>query len=35
MEQVEFSNIVILNKTDLVNKEQQQDILERINITPR
>ena len=32
MEQVEFSNIVILNKTDLVNKEQQQDILERINI---
>ena len=32
MEQVEFSNIVILNKTDLVNKEQQEDILERINI---
>ena len=32
MEQVEFSNIVILNKTDLVNKEQQEDILERISI---
>ena len=32
MEQVEFSNIVILNKTDLINEEQQQDILERINI---
>merc|ERR1711990_990629 len=32
MEQVEFSNVVILNKTDLVNKEQQQDILDRISI---
>ena len=29
---MEFSNIVILNKTDLINEEQQQDILERINI---
>ena len=32
MEQVEFSNIVILNKEDLVNKEQQQDIMDRISI---
>ena len=32
MEQVEFSNIVVLNKTDLVNEEQQQDILDRISI---
>ena len=32
MEQVEFSNVVILNKTDLVNEEQQQDILDRISI---
>lgn len=32
MEQVEFSNIVILNKTDLINEEQQHDILERISI---
>ena len=32
MEQVEFSNIVILNKTDLINEDQQHDILERINI---
>ena len=32
MEQVEFSNVVILNKEDLVNAAQQQDILERIAI---
>merc|ERR1719234_1317910 len=32
MEQVEFSNVVILNKTDLVKEEQQQDILDRIEI---
>ena len=32
MEQVEFSNVVILNKTDLVNEEQQLDILDRISI---
>ena len=32
MEQVEFSNVVILNKTDLVNEEQQFDILDRISI---
>ena len=32
MEQVEFSNVVILNKTDLVTQEQQQDILDRISI---
>jgi len=32
MEQVEFSNVVILNKTDLVKEVQQQDILERISI---
>jgi len=30
MEQVEFSNVVVLNKIDLVNEEQQADILERI-----
>ena len=32
MEQVEYSNVVILNKTDLVNEEQQLDILDRISI---
>ena len=32
MEQVEFSNVVILNKEDLVNEEQQQDIMDRISI---
>ena len=32
MEQVEFSNVVILNKTDLVTEEKQQDILDRISI---
>ena len=32
MEQVEFSNIVVLNKTDLVDEEQQLDILDRIAI---
>merc|ERR1719188_251234 len=32
MEQVEHSNVVIINKTDLVNEEQQIDILDRISI---
>lgn len=32
MEQVEYSNVVILNKTDLVNEGQQEDILDRISI---
>jgi len=32
MEQVEYSNVVIINKTDLVSKEQQSDILDRISI---
>ena len=32
MEQVEYSNVVIINKTDLVNEEQQSDILDRISI---
>merc|ERR1711963_740674 len=27
IEQVEFSNVILLNKTDLVNDEQQQDIM--------
>ena len=31
-EQVEFSNVVILNKQDLVTKEQQRDILDRISL---
>merc|ERR1712013_260537 len=31
MEQVEFSNVILLNKTDLVREDQQQDILERIS----
>ena len=30
MEQVEFSNVVVLNKEDLVHEEQLEDILERI-----
>ena len=30
MEQVEFSNVVVLNKMDLVTEEQQVDILERV-----
>ena len=32
MEQVEFSNVVVLNKNDLVNDEQRQDILDRISL---
>ena len=32
MEQVEFSNVVILNKQDLLDKDQQQNILDRISI---
>ena len=32
MEQVEFSNVVVLNKKDLVDKDQQQDILNRISL---
>jgi len=36
MEQVEFSNVVVLNKIDLVNEEQQVDVLERIaNLNPK
>ena len=30
MEQVEFSNVVVVNKGDLVTEEQQHDILEKI-----
>ena len=32
MEQVEFSNVVVLNKNDLVSEEQRQDILDRISL---
>jgi len=32
MEQVEFSNVVVLNKGDLVSEEQQGDILDRISL---
>merc|ERR1719400_1594333 len=36
MEQVEFSNVVVLNKIDLVNEEQQADIWDRIeNLNPK
>ena len=31
-EQVEFSNVVVLNKQDLVNEDQQQDILDKISL---
>eukprot|EP00111_Clytia_hemisphaerica_P016096 TCONS_00047638-protein len=32
MEQVEYSNVVILNKQDLVSQQQQGDILDRISL---
>jgi len=32
MEQVEFSNVVVLNKQDLVSEDQQRDILDRISL---
>ena len=32
MEQVEFSNVVILNKQDLVTEDQQADIIDRISL---
>ena len=32
MEQVEFSNVVVVNKGDLVSEEQQHDILEKITL---
>merc|ERR1712223_924349 len=32
MEQVEYSNVVVLNKQDLVDKDQQNDILERVAV---
>ena len=36
MEQVEFSNVVVLNKGDLVNEEQTKDIMDKIFlINPR
>ena len=31
-EQVEFANVVILNKQDLVTEEQKTDILDRIHL---
>ena len=30
MDQVEFANVIILNKGDLVNEEQQADLMEKI-----
>merc|ERR1712117_974150 len=30
MDQVEFANVIILNKGDLVNEEQQSDLMEKI-----
>jgi len=32
MEQVEFSNVVVLNKGDLVTEDQQTDIIEKISL---
>merc|ERR1712020_401885 len=32
MDQVEFANIIILNKGDLVNEEQQADLLEKVTL---
>ena len=32
MEQVEYSNVVVLNKSDLVSKDQAQDIMDRITL---
>ena len=30
MDQVEFANVILVNKTDLVNEEQQKDIMEKV-----
>ena len=32
MDQVEFANVILLNKTDLVKEEQQKDLLEKIQL---
>merc|ERR1712165_66532 len=32
MDQVEFANVILLNKGDLVNEEQQKDIMEKIEL---
>jgi len=32
MEQVEYSNVIVLNKQDLVSESQQQDILDRLAV---
>merc|ERR1712050_119396 len=32
MDQVEFANVILLNKTDLVKEDQQKDILEKIEV---
>ena len=32
MEQVEYSNVIILNKQDLISESQQQVILDRLDV---
>merc|ERR1711990_478161 len=32
MDQVEFANVIILNKGDLVNEDQQKDLLEKVEL---
>ena len=32
MDQVEFANVILLNKTDLVKEDQQKDILQKIEV---
>jgi len=32
MDQVEFANVILLNKTDLVNKKQKSDLIKKVSI---
>ena len=32
MDQVEFANVIVLNKSDLINEQQQSDLMEKVSL---